>query len=149
MVSSRSETTWTLDPRISSFDPFNATGIPTGIGNQVSIEFNLIYRWHATISDKNAKWAEGFFQKTLPGIDLQTMTQQQFLDGMKAWGHQLDTDPGKWTFGGLKRTVGGGFDDASLVKLLSEETEDVAGAFGARNVSVHTLASFPSPTDNL
>lgn len=111
-------------------------GIPKGIGNQVSIEFNLIYRWHATISNKNTKWVEGFFAKVFPGIDSQTMTQQQFLDGMKAWGHSLNSDPGKWTIGGLRRNDGGGFDDASLVRLLTEETEDVAGAFGARNVSV-------------
>ncbi|KAH8646471.1 fatty acid oxygenase [Tricladium varicosporioides] len=118
----------------STFDPFDTQGIPKGIGNQVSIEFNLIYRWHGTISDKNAKWTEDFFKAIFPGIDPQAMTQQQLLDGVKAWGHHLDADPGKWEVGGLKRNAGGGFDDADLVRLLTEETEDVAGAFGARNV---------------
>jgi hypothetical protein len=99
------------------------------------MEFNLIYRWHATVSDKNAKWLEGFFDKVFPGIDPETITQAEFMNGLKAWGHGIDCDPGKWTFGGLKRTATGVFDDGSLVKLLTEETEDVAGAFGARNVS--------------
>jgi hypothetical protein len=63
------------------------------------------------------------------------MTRQQLLDGVKAWGLRLDADPGKWKIGGLKRNPGGSFDDADLVRLLTEETEDVAGAFGARNVS--------------
>jgi hypothetical protein len=45
----------------------------------------------------------------------------------------MDLDPGKWTFGGLTRGVAGGFDDAGL-EILSSTTEDLAGAFGARNV---------------
>ena len=74
------------------------------------------------------------------------MTQQQLLAGMKAWGHGPNPDPGKWTFGGPKRNEGGGFDDAGLVKLLTEETEDIAGAFGARNVSAYVLVLFFAPT---
>ena len=131
----RSTTQWNLDPRVDSVNIFDTAGTPKGIGNQVSIEFNLIYRWHATVSDKNAKWLEDFFDKVFPGIDPETMTQAEFMNGLKALGHGIDSDPGKWTFGGLNRTATGGFDDGSLVKLLTEETEDVAGAFGARNVS--------------
>lgn len=131
----RSTTQWTLDPRVDSVNIFDPEGTPKGIGNQVSIEFNLIYRWHATVSDKNAKWLEGFFDKVFTGIDPETMTQAEFLNRLKAWGHGIDSDPGKWTFGGLQRTATGGFEDGSLVKLLMEETEDVAGAFGARNAS--------------
>ncbi len=130
----RSETTWNLDPRQDSFNVFDPQGTPKGIGNQVSIEFNLIYRWHATISDKNEKWMHGFFDKVFPGMDPDKITRQQFLDGLRAWGHGIDADPGKWTFGGLQRGATGGFADADLVKLITEETEDVAGAFGARNV---------------
>ncbi|OGE48982.1 hypothetical protein PENARI_c024G08716 [Penicillium arizonense] len=132
----RSNTQWNLDPRVDSVNIFDPAGTPKGIGNQVSMEFNLIYRWHATVSDKNAKWLEGFFDKVFPGIDPETITQAEFMNRLKAWGHSIDSDPGKWTFGGLKRTATGGFDDSSLVKLLTEETEDVAGAFGARNIPV-------------
>jgi hypothetical protein len=40
----RTETAWTLDPRTDEFNPFDKEGTPKGIGNQVSMEFNLIYR---------------------------------------------------------------------------------------------------------
>ena len=130
----RTDTEWSLDPRADEYSIFDAEGTPKGIGNQVSVEFNLIYRWHATISDKNAKWIVSFFEKLFPGQDPATVTEEQFVRGVKAWGHSLDADPGKWTFGGLERTATGAFDDAGLVKLLTEQTEDVAGAFGARNV---------------
>jgi hypothetical protein len=130
----RTNTQWTLDPRVDSFEIFDSQGTPKGIGNQVSIEFNLIYRWHATVSDRNAKWAASFFEEIFPGKDPTTLTQEQFLAGVKAWGHSIDADPGKWTFANLKRGASGSFEDAALVQLLTEETEDVAGAFGARNV---------------
>jgi hypothetical protein len=41
----RTDTAWTLDPRSDEFNPFDSEGIPKGIGNQVSMEFNLIYRY--------------------------------------------------------------------------------------------------------
>lgn len=78
---------------------------------------------------------EGFFAKVFPGLDPQTMTQAEFFAGIKGWGHRLDPDPGRWEIAELQRNDNGSFDDAVLVDLLTEETEDVAGAFGARNVS--------------
>jgi len=36
--------------------------VPVGEGNVVSIEFNLMYRWHATLSQKDTTWIEGFFK---------------------------------------------------------------------------------------
>ncbi|KAI9147362.1 heme peroxidase [Paramyrothecium foliicola] len=130
----RSDTTWTLDPRKDDHNVFDKDGIPKGIGNQVSMEFNLLYRWHATVSNKSEAWVNEFMQELWPGQDPATLTQAQLYEGLKRWGHSLDADPGKWTFGGLKRNDAGGFDDAGLISLLNETTEDVAGAFGARNV---------------
>ncbi|KAF2638101.1 heme peroxidase [Massarina eburnea CBS 473.64] len=130
----RSDTAWTLDPRDQAFDAFDKEGIPKGVGNQVSMEFNLIYRWHATISNKNEAWVNDFMKELWPGQEPSTITQAQLYEGFKKWGHSLDTDPSKWTFGGLKRNEKGGFEDAGLVGILSSTTEDLAGAFGARNV---------------
>ena len=53
----RSNTTWTLDPRVAM--PTTVMGektAPRGVGNQVSCEFNLVYRWHSAISAKDEKW---------------------------------------------------------------------------------------------
>jgi hypothetical protein len=132
----RTDTTWTLDPRDQAFDAFDSEGIPKGVGNQVSVEFNLIYRWHATVSNRNEAWLNDFMGKLWPGQDPATITQAQLYEGFKKWGHSFDTDPGKWTFGGLTRNATGSFEDAGLVSILTSTTEDVAGAFGARNVPV-------------
>lgn len=43
---------------------------PVGQGNVVSIEFNILYRWHATLSAADTTWMEGLFAKLFPGKDL-------------------------------------------------------------------------------
>ena len=90
----RADTTWTLDPRDQAFDAFDSEGIPKGVGNQVSMEFNLIYRWHATVSNRNEAWVNDFMKKLWPGQDPATLTQTQLFEGFKKWGHSLDSDPG-------------------------------------------------------
>jgi hypothetical protein len=57
-----SNTEWTLDPRIV----INSDGgVPRGVGNQVSLEFNLLYRFHSAISLRDEKWTEDFFSKVI------------------------------------------------------------------------------------
>jgi linoleate 10R-lipoxygenase len=46
---------------------------PRGEGNVVSIEFNLLYRWHATSSEQDRKLTEELFAKVLPGFDMKTV----------------------------------------------------------------------------
>ena len=43
---------------------------PQGEGNVVSIEFNFLYRWHATISEQDAAWTEQEFSRMFAGNDL-------------------------------------------------------------------------------
>ena len=38
----RSNTTWTLDPRVEMGTVLGREGTPRGVGNQVSAEFNLV-----------------------------------------------------------------------------------------------------------
>jgi hypothetical protein len=38
-----------------------------GTGNQVSAEFNLFYRWHSCISDRDDKWTQSLYGKLWPG----------------------------------------------------------------------------------
>lgn len=40
---------------------------PQGEGNVVSIEFNILYRWHATASEQDTKWTEDLFKRLFPG----------------------------------------------------------------------------------
>jgi hypothetical protein len=50
---------WKLDPR-ENLKVFDSHGIPQGVGNQVSAEFNMVYRWHATISKNDEAWGNKF-----------------------------------------------------------------------------------------
>ena len=43
--------------------------VPVGEGNVVSIEFNLLYRWHATLSAQDTAWTKKMFEGFLAGQD--------------------------------------------------------------------------------
>lgn len=57
------DTSWTLDLRIEMPGDDNKEGVQRGIGNQVSVEFNVLYRFHSPISKRDAKWTEDFFHE--------------------------------------------------------------------------------------
>ena len=40
---------------------------PQGEGNVVSVEFNLMYRWHATTSQADTAWVDAIFQQMFDG----------------------------------------------------------------------------------
>ncbi|KIW81777.1 hypothetical protein Z517_04803 [Fonsecaea pedrosoi CBS 271.37] len=132
----RTNSTWTLDPRKNFSDVFDSAGVPLGVGNQVSVEFNLVYRWHSAISIKDEKWTNDLYQSLFPGRDVTTVTQWELLPKLKKWLDDRGPDPSKWDLdsGRYKRTQRGTFRDEDLIKILTEATEDVACAFGPRNV---------------
>ncbi|KAG9780764.1 heme peroxidase, partial [Aureobasidium melanogenum] len=134
----RADTTWTLDPRKNFADIFTEAGVPSGIGNQVSVEFNLVYRWHSAISVKDEKWTNELYQALFPGQDVNKVTEADLLNALRKWLSKVDPDPSKWELGGgkYKRTERGTFRDEDLINILSDATEDVACAFGPRNVPV-------------
>lgn len=43
--------------------------VPVGEGNVVSIEFNLLYRWHATLSSQDTAWTTKMLEGLLKGQD--------------------------------------------------------------------------------
>jgi cytochrome P450 len=108
--------------------------VQKGIGNQVTIEFNLIYRWHSAISKKNEKWLDGFFGSLFPEKNLADINLPDFKAGMQMWAKQIPNDPSQRTFADLKRNAQGFFDDKELVRILTEATEDLAESFGARQI---------------
>jgi cytochrome P450 len=130
-----SQSDWTLDPR-KSLEVFDKGGIPRGVGNQVSAEFNMIYRWHAAISNQDEAWANSLCQRIFgPDVDGSTLSVNQFLDGLrKYFEDNVPGEPATWTFGGLERQQDGCFTDSELVRLISDGCDNVAGAFGARNI---------------
>ena len=57
-------TAWTLDPRIEIPARANKAGVQRGIGNQVSAEFNVLYRFHSPISRRDAEWTVEFMKES-------------------------------------------------------------------------------------
>ncbi|KAL8965257.1 MAG: hypothetical protein Q9183_003949 [Haloplaca sp. 2 TL-2023] len=129
----RSNTTWTLDPRAKMGNGFSSNGTPSGVGNAVSAEFNLAYRWHSCISEKDDLWTQGLY-KELFGKSADEVSFEELLQGLGKWEAGLDPDPQKRSFANLQRGPDGKLPDEGLVKILTESVEDVAGAFGANNI---------------
>ncbi|ORY68274.1 heme peroxidase [Pseudomassariella vexata] len=128
---------WTLDPRLVGTTYFDHDGVPRGVGNQVSIEFNLLYRFHSAISQRDEKWLIDFFNNDVfPGNTkpLHELDPREFMDGLFRFEASIPLDPEKREFGGLKRGEDGKFRDEDLVRILKESIEDPAGAFGARTI---------------
>lgn len=44
-----------------------------GEGNACSVEFNLLYRWHATLSAADEKWTENLIKNKFDGADPKTV----------------------------------------------------------------------------
>ncbi|KAF8249495.1 heme peroxidase [Wilcoxina mikolae CBS 423.85] len=130
----RVDTTWTLDPRWEPSKMYNPDGTPAGVGNMVSVEFNLVYRWHSCISKRDDEWTQEFYKSLFPGRDTETLTMKEFIMGVHKWEQNIPADPAERTIEGFVRQADGHFSDDDLVKLLTESIEDTAGAFGARNV---------------
>ena len=132
-----SSSNWTLDPRIAIDKHFDNNGAPRGIGNQVSAEFNMLYRFHSVISQRDEKWLNDFLSKEVfadTKKPLSELTAKELINGLIAFEAKIPSEPKERTFGGLKRDSSGRFNDAELVKILKESIEDPAGLFGARMV---------------
>jgi len=128
------DSSWTLDPRLTIKKVFSKEGVPSGIGNQVSCEFNLLYRFHSAISDRDTKWTKEFYNQLFPGQDPLKISTPQLFKGLTDFEKSIPSDPSVREFGGLKRNANGTFNDDELVKILKESIEDGAGRFGANHV---------------
>lgn len=100
------------------------------------MEFNLIYRWHSTISNKGEHWLNDHLSKICQGANVRDMTPEQIRNCMRKFAAKTPADPGHRTFGGLQRDAQGYFDDADLVRILTEAGEDTAASFGPRQIPV-------------
>jgi hypothetical protein len=99
----------------------------------VSAEFNLCYRWHSCISEKDDKWIEEFYYDLFgkPGSEI---TVQDLIMGFAKFEGRIPEDPLERPFNKFKRGPDGKFSDDDLVECITSAVEDCAGSFGARNV---------------
>lgn len=119
--------TWTTqDPRLSHRTGGATEKHESGLGNQVSVEFNLAYRWHSCIGEQDEEWTEQAY-RDLFGKEAEDVSLPELLQGFRKWGHELPEDPSERSFGGLKRGTDGRFDDGELMNIMTEATEQVAG----------------------
>ena len=125
----KTDSNWALDPREE------ITGLPVASGNQVSCEFNLVYRWHSAISDRDEKWTEEMWKETFPGTDPRTMDWHEFIKKATVLETELQNlKPYKRPFAKLTRQGDGTFRDRDLAEILTSSIEDVANSYGANRV---------------
>lgn len=127
----RANSTWSLD--LGAEIKSGGTRVERGTGNVVSVEFAVLYHWHAALSAADDKWMADVLLETLPGIkSVDDVTPEQFQQVMMVYGHKLMASEAKdWTFGGFKRGPDGKFSDIDLAEILKDCIEEPAHAFGA------------------
>lgn len=130
----RTNSTWTVDPRMDKPGKhFGSDGTPKGVGNSVSVEFSLSYRWHSCIGQLDEKFSEMSFQK-LFGKRPEEVSFHELMVGLGKYDREMPADPQQRPFASLKRDAKGKFDDNELAKIMINGIEEVSGAFGARNI---------------
>ena len=107
--------------------------VERGTGNVVSVEFAVLYHWHAALSAADDKWMEAILRRQLPHLEsLEDVTVEMYYDVMKSYGHKLMTTPPKrWTFGGLERQADGRFKDSDIAEIIKGCIDEPAHEFGA------------------
>ncbi|KAI1141068.1 linoleate diol synthase precursor [Hypoxylon sp. FL0543] len=131
----RTNSTWDLDPRSQEkHSLLNSHPSPEATGNQVSVEFNLIYRWHSALSRRDEKWIDESFRQQFGGADPAEASVDEALQALSRYRRSIPDDPEERQFHNLRRGSDGTYSDDDLVDILTASVEDVAGAFGANQV---------------
>lgn len=130
----RQGSSWSLEPFDELRDDDHAV-FERGRGNACSVEFNCLYRWHATTSAEDEEWIKLQFKELFPDKDPEDITLKDFYT-KEAQLTKDEQDLQQWTFGALKReTEGpnkGSFKDSELASWLQGATSHRAASFGAR-----------------
>ncbi|KAL9028738.1 MAG: hypothetical protein Q9180_007121, partial [Flavoplaca navasiana] len=135
------DTNFTLDPRVAMTEHRN---VSRGLGNQVTVEFNLLYRFHCAISLKDEDYTKELMKETSPDstLDPNSLSMMQFFALSKAMAQDTKAEPWLREFG-LKNsetqdfrrnTLTGLFDDQQMVNQLQVSMDDPISQFGPRNV---------------
>ncbi|OJT01856.1 Linoleate 10R-lipoxygenase [Trametes pubescens] len=127
----REGNSWSLNP-FEEIRNADHSLFERGRGNVCSVEFNCLYRWHATTSEADEKWVEQLSEQLFPGRTVEQVTIDDFKSLAKTMAAK-EPDVSHWTFGGLQRDAKTSrFDDGALADILKNATEHPAGKFKAR-----------------
>ncbi|KAF4548373.1 Psi-producing oxygenase A-like protein 2 [Elsinoe fawcettii] len=126
----RADSTWSLD--LGKEIKSHKQRVERGAGNVVSVEFAVLYHWHAALSAADANWMEDLIRSHLPHLEsIDDMTPPMFGRVVAAENEKLKAvPPREWTFYNLKRGPNGRFDDIELSGLIKDCIEEPAHAFG-------------------
>ncbi|KAI0123353.1 heme peroxidase [Xylariales sp. AK1849] len=126
----RTKSNWVLAPRARASKTSFTTPVPHSTGNQVSMEFNLLYQWHSALSDRDAF----YFQNKMGNLfqEKHRTTPSDITNSLASFHELYPEAPEQRTIDGLERQAAGYVSDDALVKELSSAIEDVAGDFGAK-----------------
>ncbi|KAJ7623211.1 linoleate diol synthase [Roridomyces roridus] len=128
----REGSSWSLNP-FGEIRTEDHAVFDRGQGNVCSVEFNCLYRWHATTSVEDEKWVDAMFAKIFAGKSPDQVTPDDFkAAALKMQQQEHDMRVQDWTFGNLKRQENGSFRDEDLATILHNSTEHPAASFGAR-----------------
>jgi hypothetical protein len=138
----RTDSNWQLNPRKDIKD-----GPPMATGNQVSAEFNLVYRWHASISTRDEKWTEALSAQMWAGAtSMSEVPQYEIMKTLKKTEEHLQSlEPNERPFPALESetmtriTEGpykGNFKDDEIAEFLTSGIEDCANAMGPQQVPI-------------
>ena len=128
----RTNSLWNLDPRSDESKAFFGIKIPEATGNQVAAEFNLVYRWHSCVSERDTKWTEEAM--TTIANNRKDLNMRELIGALEAWHAKIPEDPQERPFEKLKRQSDGRFSDHDLASIWISSVEDIAGAYGAAHV---------------
>lgn len=137
----RTDSNWQLNPRKEIKD-----GPPEAKGNQVSAEFNLVYRWHASISKRDEDWTEALSAQMWAGKNMSEVPQYEIMKTLsKTEQHLQSLEPDERPFPALKNETmtriqegpyKGCFKDDEIAEFLTSSIEDCANAMGPQQVPV-------------
>ena len=127
----RANSEWSLD--LGKEIKQGGNRVERGTGSHVSVEFAVLYHWHAALSAADAQWMEDIIRSVFPDLGhIDDVTIEMFHKVMMSQGHaMMQKDAKEWTFGGLQRGADGRFNDTELAELIKSCIEEPAHAFGA------------------
>lgn len=128
----RVDSAWNLDPRSDEGKAIFGHKIPEATGNSVSAEFNLVYRWHSCVSERDDEWTKDVYHKLFGEAEHTDMGA--FLSGLNRWAQSLSQDPLQRPFADLKRSSDGTYPDGDLATIWTNAVSDMAGRYGAGHV---------------